>query len=107
MKTEKDLGVDSEGRGIIYLSESLTKIAFKKPDNIKLEVISGRESGSIGYGINFPTFINFYNNNVNIFVTQLSPGDMYRRLLMEPLIIISINFLAPLWKMVKKLTKSG
>ncbi|HSZ32912.1 MAG TPA: DUF5686 and carboxypeptidase regulatory-like domain-containing protein [Puia sp.] len=69
----KDLGVDSEGRGILYLSESLTKIAFKKPDNIKLEVISGRESGSNGYGFNFPTFINFYNNNVNIFITQLSP----------------------------------
>jgi len=69
----KDLGVDSEGRGIIYLSESLTRIAFKKPDKIKLEVISGRESGSNGYGFNFPTFINFYSNNVNIFITQLSP----------------------------------
>jgi hypothetical protein len=69
----KDLGVDSGGRGIIFLSESLTKIAFKKPDKVKLEVISGRESGSNGYGFNFPTFINFYNNNVNIFITQLSP----------------------------------
>ncbi len=69
----KDLGVDSDGRGIIYLSESLTKIAFKKPDKVKLEVISGRESGSNGYGFNFPTFINFYSNNVNIFITQLSP----------------------------------
>jgi Family of unknown function (DUF5686)/CarboxypepD_reg-like domain len=69
----KDLGVDSEGRGIIYLSESLTHIAYKKPDKVKLEVISGRESGSNGYGFNFPTFINFYNNNVNIFITQLSP----------------------------------
>jgi len=69
----KELGVDSEGRGIIYLSESLTKIAFKKPDKVKLEVISGRESGSNGYGFNFPTFVNFYNNNVNIFITQISP----------------------------------
>jgi len=69
----KDLGVDSVGKGIIYLSESLTRIAFKKPDKVKLEVISGRESGSNGYGFNFPTFINFYNNNVNIFITQLSP----------------------------------
>lgn len=69
----KDLGVDSEGKGIIYLSESLTRISFKKPDKVKLEVISGRESGSNGYGFNFPTFINFYNNNVNIFITQLSP----------------------------------
>ena len=69
----KELGVDSLGRGIIYLSESLTRIAFKKPDKIKLEVVSGRESGSNGYGFNFPTFINFYNNNVNVFITQLSP----------------------------------
>jgi hypothetical protein len=67
------LGVDSAGKGIIYLSESLTRIAFKKPEKIKLEVISGHESGSNGYGFNFPTFINFYSNNVNIFVTQLNP----------------------------------
>jgi hypothetical protein len=67
------IGVDSEGKGIIYLSESLTKIAFKKPDKIKLEVISGRESGTNGFGFNFPTFINFYNNNVNILITQINP----------------------------------
>ncbi len=69
----KDMGVDSTGRGIIYLSESLTKIAFKKPDKVKLEVLSGRESGTSGYGFNFPTFINFYSNNVNMFITQISP----------------------------------
>ncbi len=69
----KALGVDSVGKGIIYLSESVTKISYKKPDKIKLEVISGRESGTNGFGFNFPTFINFYNNNVNVFITQLSP----------------------------------
>jgi len=69
----RQMGVDSDGRGIIYLSESLTKIAFKKPDKIKLEVISGRESGTGGFGFSFPTFINFYNNNVNVFITQLNP----------------------------------
>ena len=53
------MGVDSAGKGIIFLSESLTKVAFKKPDRTKLEVLSGRESGSNGYGFNFPTFINF------------------------------------------------
>src|SRR3954467_6547229 len=50
----KQMNVDSTGKGIIYLSESLTKIAFKKPEKIKLEVVSGRESGSNGYGFNFP-----------------------------------------------------
>jgi hypothetical protein len=69
----KGLGVDSEGKGIIYLSESLTKISFKKPDKVKLEVISGRESGTNGFGFNFPTFINFYDNNVNVLISQLSP----------------------------------
>jgi len=69
----KTMGVDSVGKGIIYLSESLTEIAFKKPDKIKLEVLSGRESGSNGFGFNFPTFVNFYNNNVNVFITQLNP----------------------------------
>ena len=72
-KDRKEMGVDSVGAGIIYLSESLTKVAFKKPDKIKLEVISGRESGTNGFGFNFPTFINFYDNNVNIFISQLNP----------------------------------
>ena len=57
----------------MYLSESLTKIAYKKPDKTKLEVLSGRESGSNGFGFNFPSFINFYNDNVNVFITQFSP----------------------------------
>ncbi len=69
----KSMGVDSAGKGIIYLSESLTKIAFKKPDKIKLEVLSGRESGTSGYGFNFPTFIDFYNNNIQVFGGQMSP----------------------------------
>lgn len=70
----KDMGVDSAGRGIIYLSESLTKVSSKKPGKVKLEVLSGRESGSNGFGFNFPTFTNFYNNNVNVFaIQQLSP----------------------------------
>ncbi|MEP7280298.1 MAG: DUF5686 and carboxypeptidase regulatory-like domain-containing protein [Bacteroidota bacterium] len=70
----KDMGVDSAGRGIIYLSESLIRVASKKPGFIKLEVLSGRQSGSNGFGFNFPTVTNFYNNNVNVFtLQQLSP----------------------------------
>jgi hypothetical protein len=69
----KQMGVDSAGRGVIYLSESLTKIAFKQPDKIKLEVVSGRESGTGGYGFSFPTFIDFYNNNIQVMGGQMSP----------------------------------
>lgn len=69
----KQMGVDSAGKGVIYLSESLTKIAFKKPDKVKLEVLSGRESGSNGFGFTIPTFIDFYTNNVQIMGGQFAP----------------------------------
>jgi len=72
-KDKKEMGVDSAGKGIIYLSESLTKVAFKRPDKVKLEVLSGRESGSNGYGFSFPTFINFYKNNVTVLSDRLNP----------------------------------
>jgi len=72
-KDKKEMGVDSNGKGIIFLSESLTRIAFKNPNKVKLEVLSGRESGGNGYGFNFPTFINFYENNVNVLTTQFAP----------------------------------
>ncbi len=70
---KKEMGVDSTGKGVFYLSESLTHIAFQKPEHMKLEVLSGRESGSNGYGFNFPIFINFYENNVDVLATQLNP----------------------------------
>jgi hypothetical protein len=70
---KKEMGVDSSGKGIIYLSESLTKISYKRPDKLKLEVLSGRESGSNGFGFTIPTFINFYNNNVKAMADQLNP----------------------------------
>src|SRR5579872_434749 len=70
---KKQLGLDSSGKGIIYLSESLTKVAYKRPNKVKLEVLSGRESGSNGFGFTIPTFINFYNNNVNALGDQMNP----------------------------------
>jgi len=73
-KDKQEMGVDSAGKGIIYLSESLTKLSYKRrPEKIKLEVLSGRESGSNGYGFSVPTFINFYNNNVYMLARQLNP----------------------------------
>jgi len=59
-------GFDSLGRGILFLSESQTKISFRKPDNYKYEVISSRQAGG-GIGISIPFFINFYVNNVDVF----------------------------------------
>jgi len=68
-----NMALDSSGKGIIYLSESVSKISVQLPDKAKLEVISGRESGSNGFGFNFPAIISFYKNNVNMFESRLNP----------------------------------
>lgn len=73
-KIERDdsNGLDSLGKGILFLSESLTEVDYVKPGNIKFRVISSRESGG-GYGLSFPFFINFYQNNVSVFGNNLNP----------------------------------
>lgn len=94
----KDMGVDSAGKGIIYLSESLTKIAFQKPNKVKLEVLSGRESGGGGYGFNFPTFINFYNNNVNVLTQQLNPRGFISPIADGALAYYRYKYLGSFWE---------
>ena len=70
---KKDMGVDSAGKGIVYLSESVSKISIKNPDKSKLEVMSSRVSGSDGFGFNFPSFISLYNGNVKVFTEKFNP----------------------------------
>jgi len=60
------LGLDSSGEGIVYLTESVTKVFSEQPDKLKLEVVSTRVSGNNGLGFSFPAFISFYKNNVDI-----------------------------------------
>lgn len=67
-----DMGVDSTGKGMVFLSESVTKISARQPDKIKLEVISSRQSGG-GMGMSFPAIISFYDNNVAAVITQMGP----------------------------------
>jgi hypothetical protein len=66
------MGLDSSGKGIIYLTESITKVYAQQPDKLKLEVVSTRVSGNNGLGFSFPAFISFYQNNVNI-AQQINP----------------------------------
>ncbi|MBL7766907.1 MAG: carboxypeptidase-like regulatory domain-containing protein [Chitinophagaceae bacterium] len=54
-------------KGIIYLSESFTEVAYKRPDKLKVYVKSSKVSGqSKGYGFSDPLFINLYDNNVDL-----------------------------------------
>ncbi|MEO8406341.1 MAG: DUF5686 and carboxypeptidase regulatory-like domain-containing protein, partial [Chitinophagaceae bacterium] len=73
-KVDRDAsdGLDSAGRGILFLSESVTKVAYKKPGKLKYQVISSRQSGG-GFGLSFPFFINFYQNNVQVFNNTFNP----------------------------------
>ena len=66
------MGIDSSGKGIIYLTESVTKVFKQEPDKLKMEVVSTRVSGNNGLGFSFPAFISFYKNNVNI-APQINP----------------------------------
>jgi hypothetical protein len=67
-----EMGLDSSGKGIIYLTESVTKVSAEEPDKLKLEVVSTRVSGNNGLGFSFPAFLSFYHNNVNI-ADELNP----------------------------------
>ena len=68
-----DLQLDSSGKGIIYLSESVAKVNIQLPDKFKMEVMSSRVSGSGDFGFTFPAFISLYTNNVNVFQNRFNP----------------------------------
>jgi hypothetical protein len=65
----KSMGLDSGKRGVIYLSESVSKYNFAHPNHIYEEMISSKVSGnSNGFSFNQATdfFLSFYNNLINI-----------------------------------------
>lgn len=75
-------GLDSTRTGIIYLSETVSEIAFqKKPKNFKEKIIASKVSGSDN-GISFnraeEAYINFYENVVEVaesnMVSPISDG---------------------------------
>lgn len=61
--------VDSSGKGIVYLSESLTKYSRRLPNDYKEDIVSAKVSGrSQGFGFNSPNQmeLNLYENNITI-----------------------------------------
>ena len=69
----EEMGLDTSGQGIIYLSESIASVSSQRPDKFKMNVKSSRVSGSGGFGFSFPTFISLYQNNVILFTEKLNP----------------------------------
>lgn len=68
--------VDSTGSGIIYLSETVSKITFEQPDKLKERVIASKISGNdngFSYNTAMGTHYNFYNNYIEFEVNMISP----------------------------------
>ncbi len=73
-----DLGgsLDSTRSGIVYLSETVSKIAFKAPDDFKENITASKVSGDDnGFSFNSAQDFNmsFYKNTIDIGVSMISP----------------------------------
>ncbi|MEP7110406.1 MAG: DUF5686 and carboxypeptidase regulatory-like domain-containing protein [Ferruginibacter sp.] len=102
-ESRQDMGLDTMGQGIIYLSESISKIATELPDKFKLEVKSSRVSGSGGFGITFPTFISFYQNNVTVFTERLNPRGFVSPIADGAIGFYRFKFLGSFWENGKEI----
>ena len=65
----KQMGLDSNRKGILYLSESESKISFLQPDKLREEMISSKVSGSnrsFSFNRASDIRINFYENQLDL-----------------------------------------
>ena len=68
--------LDSTRTGIIYLSETISKIAYKKPDDFKETIIASKVSGNDnGFSFNSAQDANFsfYENTIDLNAAIVSP----------------------------------
>ena len=73
---DMDGSLDSTGSGIIYLSETISKIMFEKPNNFKERIIASKISGNDnGYSYNSArgSAFDFYGNTVSLGAKMISP----------------------------------
>jgi len=69
-------GLDSTRSGIIYLSETISKIEFQSPDKLKEKIIASKVSGdNSGFSFNNASDVdyNFYNNTIELGNQIISP----------------------------------
>ena len=68
--------LDSTRSGVIYLSETVSKIKFEKPDNLKEEIIASKVAGDdngFSYNTALNTNYDFYDNYVDFGIKMISP----------------------------------
>lgn len=68
--------IDSTGSGIIYLSETVSKIKVEKPNKLKEEIIASKVAGNdkgFSYNTALSTNYDFYENYIDFDVNMVSP----------------------------------
>ena len=68
--------LDSTGTGILYLSETISKITFEKPDKLKEKIIASKISGNNnGFSYNTASLstYDFYENTLDFNINLISP----------------------------------
>jgi hypothetical protein len=73
-------GLDSTRSGVIYLSETVSKISFKQPDLFKEQILASKVSGNnSGFSFNQATEVdfNFYKNTIDLESKVISPIATY------------------------------
>ncbi|CAM3757153.1 DUF5686 domain-containing protein [Flavobacterium gelidilacus] len=68
--------LDSTGSGIIYLSETVSKIKIEKPNKLKEEIIASKVAGEdngFSYNTALNTNYDFYENYIDFEVNMVSP----------------------------------
>ncbi|MFP9113258.1 DUF5686 and carboxypeptidase regulatory-like domain-containing protein [Flavobacterium sp. RHBU_3] len=76
MTIEAPEGLDKEGTGVIYLSETVSHITFEQPNKLKERIIASKVSGSdsgFSYNTALGTFYNFYDDYIDFEVKMVSP----------------------------------
>ncbi len=68
--------LDSTRSGVIYLSETVSKIKFERPNNLKEEIIASKVAGDdkgFSYNTALNTDYDFYRNYVDFGINLISP----------------------------------
>ena len=70
------MGLDSTRSGILYLSETISEIEYRRPDKLKENIIASKVSGdNNGFSFNTASDVdfNFYNNTIELGNQIISP----------------------------------
>jgi hypothetical protein len=94
----REMRLDSTGKGIIYLSESIATVYTQRPDKFKMDVHSSRVSGSGGFGFTFPAFISLYTNNVQVFAERINPRGFISPIADGAIGFYKFKFLGTFWE---------